>query len=103
MIDVLFLPMVALALFIGLLLLALSQDTQRRRIRYASLSPREKAQRRVPAAGILAGCLLLLIWYEGGGFGTLLWIGLISAAALAVSLLLAWRPSFFSIGSRSFS
>lgn len=55
MIDVLFLPMVELALFIGLLLLALSQDTQRRRIGHVSLSPRKKLNGACPLLGFWRG------------------------------------------------
>ena len=36
--------------------------------------------------------LLLAIIHDGGGFGTLLWIGLASGAACMVALTIAWYP-----------
>ncbi|HDZ57428.1 MAG TPA: DUF3325 domain-containing protein [Pseudomonas xinjiangensis] len=49
---------------------------------------------RTLAVLLLAGALTMLLRIEGGGFGSVLWLMLCSAAALAVSLTLAWRPAF---------
>lgn len=37
----------------------------------------------------------LCVYRDGPGFGSLLWLLLISAAAVAVALTLAWRPRLF--------
>lgn len=36
----------------------------------------------------------LCVYRDGPGFGSVLWVLLVSAAAIAVALTLAWRPRF---------
>jgi hypothetical protein len=46
-----------------------------------------------PCGFALLGLSYALCWYrDGTSFGSVLWVLLISAAAVAVALTLAWRP-----------
>lgn len=45
---------------------------------------------RATGAGLLAFALALCLWRDGAGFGSLLWMLLISVAALAVAFTLSW-------------
>lgn len=58
--------------------------------------------RRLRSAGFaaLGGCLALCIWRDGAGFGIVLWVMLVSAAAFLVALLLSWRPQVLMLGYR---
>lgn len=47
---------------------------------------------RATSATLLGSSLVLLLVTEGGGFGTLLWLLLLSAAAFCVAQTLSWRP-----------
>lgn len=85
----------ALALgFAGWALLALSQREHwlaaSEELAYPS-APKLRSARRV-AALLLAGALAACVAGHGGGFGTLLWMLLLAAGALAVAFTLAWRP-----------
>lgn len=53
------------------------------------------AARALRAAGLslLTMALGLCLWRDGAGFGSLLWMLMISAAALAVAFTLTWRTT----------
>ena len=42
--------------------------------------------------GLLAAVYLLCLWRDGAAFGSVLWVVLGAAAAMAVALTLTWRP-----------
>lgn len=46
---------------------------------------------RLLAACLLGGAYAVCLWRDGGSFGSLLWLVLISAAGLAVAFTLTWR------------
>jgi hypothetical protein len=79
----------------GFALLALSQERHLARIFESNqqLAHNTKAQR---AIGFIAVSLSLpaCIASQGASFGSLLWVLLLSAAALAVALMLTWRPQW---------
>ncbi|MDQ3270648.1 MAG: DUF3325 domain-containing protein [Pseudomonadota bacterium] len=80
-------------LFLGFALLALSQDRYQECV-FGSNGPIAPASRAQRATGLIAIALALplCVWDQGGGFGSLLWVVLMGAAAMAVALLLTWRP-----------
>lgn len=96
MAALLFRTCLTLLLFLAFLLLALTQFQHRRATGAAELSARRAARVRLAAAVLLILALVITIRQEGGGFGSLLWVGLMSLAACAVTLLLAWWPRLFS-------
>jgi Protein of unknown function (DUF3325) len=80
--------------YTGWALLALSQ--REHRFAAAGELPPPSARRhhivRLLAVLLLAGALGAWVAGHGGGFGTLLWMLLLAAGALAVAFTLAWRP-----------
>jgi hypothetical protein len=77
---------------LGFALLALSQE---RHFEAVCLSPQpagRQAAARTAGFGLIGLALPLCITSEGAGFGSLLWLVLISAAAMALALTLTWRP-----------
>lgn len=90
-----------LLLFLGFALLALSQERHQERVLGPNwpLAPARPAQR---AIGFIANglALPLCVVGQGSGFGSLLWVVLMAAAAMAVALLLTWRPSAFRLLAR---
>ena len=80
---------------LGFALLALSQERHLERIFRESSHPAHtiRAQR---ATGFIAVSLSLpaCIASQGASFGSLLWVLLLPAAALAVALMLTWRPQW---------
>ena len=81
----------ALAIYLALALLALSQEDHWSR---AGMPPSTRLARRWRyVAGvvlILAG--VLCVAGHGAGFGLILWVMLIGAGIVAVALTLSWRP-----------
>lgn len=82
-------------LLLGMALLALSQERHRDRIfisnRPAALDIRAQRATAFIATGLgLPACIAS----QGASFGSLLWLLLLSAAALAVALTLTWRPQW---------
>lgn len=69
--------------------LALAQPVPRQ-----AVAPGASAVRgtRVFSATLLGSSLALLLVAEGGGFGALLWLLLLSAAAFCVAQTLSWKP-----------
>lgn len=89
-----------LLLFLAFALLALTQAPHRRATGTTDLPSDRVMQLRLVAILSLAMALLLAVHHEGEGFGFLLWSGLISLAACAVSLVLAWCPRLLGPLSR---
>lgn len=83
----------SLLALLGFSLLALSQDRHYDRV-FESNWPENRPQgvRRAIGFTALALALPLCIAADGAGFGSLLWVVLISAAAMAVAFALTWRP-----------
>jgi hypothetical protein len=81
----------ALAIYLALALLALSQEDHWSR---AGMPPATRLARRwryvAGAILILAG--LLCVAGHGAGFGLILWVMLIGAGIVAMALTLSWRP-----------
>lgn len=78
--------------FFAFLLLALTQLQHRRAIGVPELPSFQTTRVRLLAAILLGFALMWEIRTEGEGFGTLLWIGFVTLAALAVTLVLTfWR------------
>ncbi|MCP1243878.1 DUF3325 family protein [Acetobacter lambici] len=86
----------ALVLFLAFALLALTQFTHRRSTGTAELPPERVRQARFVAGLLLCAVLCAAIYTEGGGFGVLLWAGLVSLAACAVTVVLGWRPALLA-------
>ena len=80
--------------------LALTQQRHRARIPAASSASSPAAQRTAGLAAILFG-LPLCIAGEGPAFGTLVWVLLTSAAAMAVSFILTWQPRWLDFAERA--
>lgn len=96
MVSFVFYPALSVLLFFTFSLLALTQFPHRRATGTAELSaPRATGIRRV-AAVLLVGSLVCAIVHDGGGFGTLLWVGLMAVCACAVTLVLGWRPAWLA-------
>ncbi|MDN7354365.1 DUF3325 domain-containing protein [Acetobacter senegalensis] len=92
MVDCLFSFGLGLMLFVGFALLALTQFVHRRATGTAELPPRRGTQVRLVAILLLVLALVLAVQNEGGGFGFLLWAGLMSFAACGVALILGYWP-----------
>jgi hypothetical protein len=91
-------------MFLGFAVLALSQERHWERVHetnwLAARSPR--AQRAIGFIAI-AAALPLCLHDQGAGFGSLLWVVLMGAAAMAVALLLTWRPRWLRPLARALS
>lgn len=92
MLTVPLLPASIAALYLGLALLALSQDRHWRGIGGARSLGRPTVVRvRIAGYGLLAASLAVLLARDGAGFGALLWSCLLMAVAFAVTATLTWR------------
>lgn len=77
----------------GFALLALSQERHVEHVfgRHARPAPRLRSQR-VTGFTAIGLSLPICLAAEGAGFGSLLWVVLISAAAMSIAQTLTWRP-----------
>lgn len=91
-----FYPLLGVLLFTAFALLALTQFPHRRATDVEQLPPRRGVQIRVVASLLLCVVLALAVRAEGGGFGFLLWVSLMSMAACAVSFVLGWWPGLLA-------
>jgi hypothetical protein len=85
----------ALLALLGFALLALSQERHYETVYgHGASQPTRRRTRIQRAAGftMIGLSLLLCVASEGAGFGSLLWVVLISAASMAVAFTLTWRP-----------
>jgi hypothetical protein len=83
----------ALACYLALALLALSQEDHWSR---AGMPPTTKLARhwRYLASIVLVLAGLLCVAGHGAGFGLILWVMLLGATIMAVALTLSWRPQW---------
>lgn len=88
----LFYPALGLLLFLAFALLALTQFPHRRAVGLAELPFYNAVWVRLAAGVLVVLALVLAVRHEGGGFGVLLWAGLVSFTACLVALVLSWRP-----------
>lgn len=88
--------LLGLLLFFAFALLALTQFPHRRAIGLTDLASRQAIWTRIVAGVLVILALVLAIRNEGGGFGFLLWTGLLSLASCIVALILSWRPTFLA-------
>lgn len=78
--------------------LALSQAKHWTRMIETSRCPPHLARRfRITGWLLLAATFALSVSRDGASFGSLLWSCLISVAAIAVALTLAWKPRWFGM------
>ena len=83
------------AAYLGFALLALSQDKHWRSVTSAvACTPVRAAVLRALGGLMLAAALSLALLRDGPSFGALLWVTVLSAAAVAVAFTLAWRPTW---------
>ena len=80
--------------------LALTQERHRARVPAAASAGAPEGQRSAGLVAILLG-LPLCIACDGPAFGTLVWLLLTSAAALAVSFTLTWQPRWLALAERA--
>ncbi len=80
--------------YLACALFALAQPPHWRAVTQAASPACAPRRARGPAAALLAVALAWLLLTEGAGFGVPLWVMLGSAAALALSLTLSWRPGW---------
>jgi len=81
---------------LGMACLALSQERHRDTLgigRHRPPTPATLRRWRLQGAALLALALGLCLWQDGAAFGSLLWLMLLSAGALAVALQLSFGPS----------
>ena len=83
---------------LGMAWLALSQERHLETVSAGqqpgpSTSPSALRRWRLQGAALLALALGLCLWQDGAAFGSLLWLMLLSASALAVALQLSFGPS----------
>lgn len=76
----------------GFSLLALSQARHFETVHACPPPTGTRTASRMAGFTAIGLCLPLCIVSEGAGFGSLLWLLLISAAAMAIALTLTWRP-----------
>lgn len=67
--------------------------------------PGKHAQRRhglrLSGALMLCAALAICLWRDGPSFGTLLWVMLMSASAIAVAFTLSWHPKLLLLLSHA--
>lgn len=81
---------------LGMACLALSQERHRDTLGIGRHQPPTHAtlgRWRLQGAALLALALGLCLWQDGAAFGSLLWLMLLSAGALAVALQLSFGPN----------
>lgn len=94
MMPALLLAAACLAAYCGFACLALAMPEHWARVsgQESDVSPHRRRLRPV-GFGLLAVAYLLCLWRDGAGFGSVLWVVLGAAAAMAVALTLTWRPT----------
>ncbi|HBM09979.1 DUF3325 domain-containing protein [Pseudomonas sp. Choline-3u-10] len=82
--------------YLAFALLALCQQAHRKGVDPSACIPTAGGQRMraLCATLCLFTALALLLAGQGGGFGTVLWVLLASAAAFSLALTLAWKPAW---------
>lgn len=96
--DALWMSAASLLNTLGMAWLALSQERHRDTVcacqhpSPTAPSPATLRHWRLRGAALLALALGLCLWQDGAAFGSLLWLMLLSASALAVALQLSFGP-----------
>jgi nitrate reductase NapE component len=80
--------------YVAFALFALGQPAHLKAVDPLAPGPSAPKRHRLLAALLLASALSLLVVIQGGAFGFLLWMTLLSAAALSLSFTLSWRPGW---------
>lgn len=96
MLGTLFYPALSVLLFFTFSLLALTQFPHRRATGAAELPAIRATLIRWVASVLLLLSLVCAVAHDGGGFGTLLWVGLMAVCACAVTLVLGWWPALLA-------
>ncbi|RRD57092.1 DUF3325 family protein [Comamonadaceae bacterium OH2545_COT-014] len=78
--------------FAGMAWLALAMEAHWEHVRTDRHQPAAARRLRVLGAAALAASLALCLWADTPGLAALVWPMNLAASALAVALLLAWRP-----------
>ncbi|NKQ09655.1 DUF3325 family protein [Pseudomonas sp. SST3] len=78
--------------YVAFALLALGQPAHLKAVDPLAPAPSAPIRHRLLATLMLASVLFLLLTIQGGAFGVLLWVTLLSAAALSLSFTLSWKP-----------
>lgn len=94
--DALWMAAAGLLNTLGMACLALSQERHRDALDIGRHRPPTHAilrRWRLQGAALLALALGLCLWQDGAAFGSLLWLMLLSAGALAVALQLSFGPN----------
>ena len=90
--------------YLAFALLALCRAAQRKRVDPQACPANATGQwtRRLCTALCLSLALAMLLAAQGGGFGTLLWLLLVSAAAVSLALTLSWAPAALRLLLKAF-
>lgn len=85
----------SLASYVGFACLALAMPHHWTQVSGESIDVAPHRRWLRPGAYLLqSAAYALCVYRDGPGFGSLLWVILISAAAIAVALTLTWQPQF---------
>jgi hypothetical protein len=87
----------ALCCYLGFALIALSQERHWSHVTGRDEAPARPRLNVALGAVLLFIALLLAIGSQGASFGSLLWVMLVSAGAVAVSFTLSWRPAVLRV------
>ncbi|WP_220348330.1 DUF3325 family protein [Alkalilimnicola ehrlichii] len=93
MVDGMLLAVIVVCAYLGMAMLALSQPPHWRRVAGEPGAPPgcPRRPRRI-AVLLLAASLVVALLRDGPVFGSVLWVMVLSAAAAAVAVTLAWQP-----------
>jgi len=80
------------AAFVGFALIALSMPRHWQQVVASPQPVRARRSGRALGSGLLAAALALCVLFDGWSFGLILWVTTLSAAAILVAFVLAWRP-----------
>ena len=84
----------ALSSYLGFALIALSQERHWSHVTGRDEVPARPRLNAALGTVLLFIALLLALRSQGVSFGSLLWVMLVSAGAVAVALTLSWRPAW---------
>ena len=100
--ETVLLVLAAASSYAGFACLALAQERHWTHVT-ARPGPTPRLRQRLRGMGVLGlgVSLLLALWRDGPGLGSLLWSVLLTATALGVALTLTWQPRWLRWGSDS--
>jgi O-antigen/teichoic acid export membrane protein len=88
------LALASIACLIGCAGLALAMSRHHKQVFLRELSRRRQRNLRAAGVALLLAGLLLCVGQAGWGSGAVWWTGMLSIAALTVTLLLSFRPNW---------